>query len=104
MFEKELLTLFLICRVTSVHLQTSFKYNAQIQDEQIFMPCNIPDVYFIDRYLDKSNLEFEFLANSSIHVHGYSEWIKDLGTDNGSGVIKVYLCLGIQNCYFVSFL
>ncbi|TMW50365.1 hypothetical protein DOY81_004550, partial [Sarcophaga bullata] len=60
----------------------SYKYSVAIQDEKIFVPCNISGVYFVDRYLDRSNVRFEFLSNGSIHAHGSAIFIGDLGTDH----------------------
>lgn len=62
--------------------QISYKYNIVFQDEEIFVPCNASGVYSGDRYLDLSDMKYEYLANGSVYTHGSMIFIKDLGTEH----------------------
>ena len=62
-------------------LQASYRYNVDLHDERVAIPCNRSDLYFWDRFADISNLKFEYLSNGSIYVNGFAVVTKDFGTD-----------------------
>ena len=39
-------------------------------------------MYYADRYLDMSDMRYEFLPNGSVYVHGSEVFIRDLSTEH----------------------
>ena len=51
----------------------------ELKNEDIFTPCDMEDVHFVDEYLDFTHINFEFLPNGSVYALGYATLIKEIG-------------------------
>ncbi|TMW51690.1 hypothetical protein DOY81_003236 [Sarcophaga bullata] len=90
MLKRASLKLLLILKACNIF--AFYKYSFAIRDEEIFIPCNTPDVYFMDRFLNYSDLKFEFLPDSNVLVQGTAFWIKDLGNEHkGENKLSIHI-------------
>lgn len=45
-------------------------------------------VYFLDRFIDISDVYFEFLENETLYVQGTAVWLREPGTEHVGEVFK----------------